>query len=126
MDIFSKVKPNININELSTDSLAYIGDAVFNLYVKLYYFKKTSVRKLHKNTHSIVNRDHQALLLDKILPLLTEEEFSYVKRGINSKGAGKYGNDPAYRKSTGFEVLIGFLYLKNEDRLYNLLTEVLK
>ncbi|MBT1247898.1 MULTISPECIES: ribonuclease III domain-containing protein [unclassified Thermosipho (in: thermotogales)] len=126
MDIFSRIKPNLNTNELSTDVLAYIGDAVFNLYVKLHYFKKTSVKKLHKNTQSIVNRNYQSLLLDKILPHLSEEEISYVKRGINSKGAGKYGNDPAYRKSTGFEVLIGFLYLKDEERLYKLLSEVLE
>ncbi|ANQ53192.1 ribonuclease III [Thermosipho sp. 1063] len=126
MDIFSRIKPNVNTNELSTDTLAYIGDAVFNLYVKLHYFKKTSVKKLHKNTQSVVNRNYQSILLDKILPNLSDEEFSYVKRGINSKGAGKYGNDPAYRKSTGFEVLIGFLYLKDEERLYKLLSEVLE
>ncbi|SHH36773.1 ribonuclease III domain-containing protein [Thermosipho atlanticus] len=126
MNIFEKVHPNVDIREIPTDSLAYIGDAVFNLFIKLSYFKKTSAYNLHKNTHSIVNRKNQAEILDALLPLLNEEELSFVKRGINSKGASKYGNDPAYRKSTGFEVLVGYLYLINQDRLYSLLKEVLK
>lgn len=126
MNIFEKIHPNLNVNELSTDSLAYLGDAVFNLFVKVLYFKNTSVKNLHKDSQLLVNRKFQATLLDKVLPLLNEEEKAFVKRGINSKGAGRYGNDPAYRKSTGFEVLVGYLYLTNQERLYNLLMEVLK
>jgi len=126
LNIFEKIHPNLNVNELSTDSLAYLGDAVFNLFVKVLYFKNTSVKNLHKDSQLLVNRKFQSTLLDKVLPLLNEEEKAFVKRGINSKGAGRYGNDPAYRKSTGFEVLVGYLYLTNQERLYNLLMEVLK
>lgn len=126
MNIFENIQPKVNVNELSTDSLAYIGDAVYDLFVKLLYFKNTKVKKLHKDTQDLVNRNYQAQLLDKLLPLLNEDELDYVRRGINSKGAGKYGNDPAYRKSTGFEVLVGYLYLTNQERLYLLLKEVLQ
>jgi len=126
LNIFEKIKLDIDIREIPTDSLAYIGDAVFNLYIKLYYFKKTSAYSLHKKSQNFINRKYQAEILNLLLPLLNEEESSYVKRGINSKGAGKYGNDPSYRKSTGFEVLIGYLYLTNQERLYELLKEVIK
>ncbi|MBO8160817.1 MAG: ribonuclease III [Thermosipho sp. (in: Bacteria)] len=126
MNIFEKIHPNINIREIPTDSLAYLGDAVFNLFIKLQYFKKTSAYNLHKKTQDFVNRKHQAELLDRIFPLLTDEEINFVKRGINSKGAGRYGNDPAYRKSTGFEVLIGYLYLTDHERLFELLKGVLE
>lgn len=126
MNIFEKIKLDFDIREIPTDSLAYIGDAVFNLYVKLYYFKKSSAYSLHKNSQNFINRKFQAQILDSLLQFLNEEELSYVKRGINSKGAGKYGNDPNYRKSTGFEVLVGYLYLTNQERLFKLLKEVIK
>ncbi|QTA37732.1 ribonuclease III [Thermosipho ferrireducens] len=126
MNIFEKLSPEIDPREIPTDSLAYLGDAVYNLYIKLYLFKKTSAYNLHKESQKLVNRKTQAALLDKLLPFLSDGEKTYVKRGINSKGAGKYGNDPAYRKSTGFEVLIGYLYLTNQERLDSLLKGVLK
>ncbi|MDK2886661.1 MAG: mini-ribonuclease [Thermosipho sp. (in: thermotogales)] len=126
MNIFEKIKIDLDVKEIPTDSLAYIGDAVFNLYIKLYYFKKASAYNLHKKSQNFINRKFQAEILDLLLPLLNEEELAFVKRGINSKGAGKYGNDPSYRKSTGLEVLIGYLYLTNQQRLYELLKEVIK
>ncbi|WP_448375787.1 Mini-ribonuclease 3 [Fervidobacterium sp.] len=111
---------------MSTDSLAYLGDAVFNLYVKLYVLKDLKVKELHKLSNKYVSREGQSKILNGIRELLTEEESAIVRRGINSKGARKHGNDRLYMESTGFEALIGYLYLTNKDRLLVLLKEGVK
>jgi len=115
--------PDVNPEEMSTDALAYLGDAVFNLYAKLYILVDTKVQKLHKNVTPVVSRQGQSKILGVIAPLLTEREKSIVKRGINSKGAKKHGNDRQYMESTGLEALVGYLYLVDKNRLAFLLKE---
>jgi len=121
LDIFPV--PQVNPIEMSIDSLAYLGDAVFNLYVKLHVLKDLKVRDLHKMSNKYVSREGQSKILNSIKDLLTEEESDIVRRGINSKGARKHGNDRLYMESTGFEALIGYLYLTNRKRLSFLLKE---
>lgn len=124
LDIFPV--PEINPIEMSTDSLAYLGDAVFNLYVKLHVLKNLKVRDLHRISNKYVSREGQSKILNGIRELLTEEESHIVRRGINSKGARKHGNDRLYMESTGFEALIGYLYLTDKERLSVLLKEGVK
>jgi ribonuclease-3 family protein len=124
LDIFPV--PQVNPIEMSTDSLAYLGDAVFNLYVKLHVLKDLKVRDLHRMSNKYVSREGQSKILNSIKDLLTEEESDIVRRGINSKGARKHGNDRLYMESTGFEALIGYLYLTNRKRLSFLLKEGIK
>ena len=124
LDIFPV--PQVNPIEMSTDSLAYLGDAVFNLYVKLHVLKDLKARDLHRMSNKYVSREGQSKILNSIKDLLTEEESDIVRRGINSKGARKHGNDRLYMESTGFEALIGYLYLTNRKRLSFLLKEGFK
>lgn len=116
----------VNADELSTDTLAYLGDAVYNFYAKLFVFQDVKVTQLHKMANKYVSREGQSKVLRSIYPLLTEKEISIVKRGINSKGAKKHGNDLMYKESTGFEALVGFLYITDRKRLAFLLKEGLK
>ncbi|MFN6992287.1 MAG: Mini-ribonuclease 3 [Fervidobacterium sp.] len=115
--------PKVNPEELSIDTLAYLGDAVFNLYAKLFVLQDVKVTQLHKMANKYVSREGQSKVLHSIYPLLTEKELSIVKRGINSKGARKHGNDLKYKESTGFEALVGFLYITDRKRLSFLLKE---
>ncbi len=116
--------PNVKLEEVSVDSLAYIGDAVYNLYIKLKIFKNMKLSDLNKLMNRYLSKHGQADALETIYPHLGEDELDYVRKGINSKGAKKHGNDPIYRKSTGFEVLVGYLYLTNKERLIEILEKI--
>ena len=105
--------------------LAYLGDSVWELFVRYrLIIRKYNVHHLHKHCVELVNAGSQARILKAILPLLTEEENEIVKRGRNAhpKHAAPRNQDPAdYAYSTGFEALIGFLYLTGrEDRILHL------
>ena len=114
--------PNSKIEEMPISTLAYIGDAVIELYFRLAYLKDVNTKTLAARVRKTVSKFGQAELLGRIWEDLTEEEMGVVKRGMNSKSAGRYGNDPLYRKSTGLETLVGFLFLKGRlDRLKELL-----
>ena len=115
--------PNVNPEEMSNDTLAYLGDAVFNLYAKLYVLADAKVQKVHSVATMLVSRQGQSKILSNILNLLDEKEKEVVRRGINSKGARKHGNDRQYMESTGLETLIGYLYLIDKERLSFLLKE---
>ncbi|WP_290854273.1 ribonuclease III domain-containing protein [Fervidobacterium sp.] len=123
-DIFPE--PSVNAEELSSDALAYLGDAVYNLYIKLCVLKDIKARDLHRLSNIYVSREGQSKALEKILPILTEKEKDIVRRGMNSKSARKHGNDRLYIKSTGFEALVGYLYLTDRNRLRFLLREGIK
>ena len=106
-------------------ALAYLGDAVYELIVRERVLKEGNrqVGKLHKESTRYVNAGAQADLIMKIEGLLTDEEIAIYKRGrnANAHAAPKNQDVVAYRKSTGFEALIGWLYLKgNMDRIHEL------
>ncbi|WP_241498731.1 Mini-ribonuclease 3 [Fervidobacterium thailandense] len=117
---------SVNPEEVSIDVLAYIGDAVFNLYAKLFVLRDTKVDRLHRGASRLVSRDGQSRLLGIIEPLLNEKELGVVRRGINSKGARRHGGDKRYMRSTGFEALVGYLYLTDRSRLKALLEVALR
>lgn len=127
-DIFSFTKTDPKL--LGGLSLAFIGDAVYELIVRNYILSKgeAKVSTLHKDSVSLVNADYQAEAADKLLPLLTEEETAVYKRGRNAHSAHtpKNKSEAQYHKSTGFEALIGYLYLKKDTkRLEELITVIL-
>lgn len=112
-------------------TLAYIGDAVFEVIVRTFLLEKgiKKVDHLHKEAIKLTSAEGQEKLHLLIEPLLTEEELTIFKRGRNSKTDRKAKNASlsSYRRATGFEALIGYLYLnKQRDRIHALLDSVLE
>ncbi len=108
--------------------LAYVGDAVQSLYVrqKLVLQHDLKAGELHKLASAVVNAHNQAALADKLFDTFTEEEKSVFLRGRNGKSHHKAKNQSGsdYRKATGFEAVIGYLYLiGNDERIAQLLGE---
>ncbi|MDO5541584.1 MAG: ribonuclease III domain-containing protein [Eubacteriales bacterium] len=109
---------DVDLREYSPLVLAYIGDDVYDLIIRTMLVKKSNiqVQKLHRKASAIVKAPAQAELIKKIYPLLTEEEEHVYKRGRNAKSYTKAKNASTvdYRKATGLEALIGYLYLKKD------------
>ena len=112
-------------------ALAYIGDSVFDLLVKTVLVSKDNKQafKYHKEAIHIVNAESQAGYIGLLEEKLTEQEMAIYKRGRNTKTHSKAKNASVgqYRKATGFEALIGYLYLNKEyDRLFELTRDCLE
>ena len=109
-------------------TLAYVGDAVYELYVRQNLIKQcTKVHHLHKLAVRRVNNNTQAALLEQILPELTPKEAAVAKRGRNAKSGQvpKNADVVTYRWSTGLEALVGYLYLsKEQERLAWVLAQI--
>ncbi|MBC5998124.1 Mini-ribonuclease 3 [Romboutsia ilealis] len=103
--------------------LAYLGDTVYESYVREYLIKKNinkKVNDLHKSAIKYVNAKAQATVIHAIEDELTEDEERVYKRGRNQKShtSPKNADIIDYKHATGFEALIGYLHLNNEsDRL---------
>jgi ribonuclease-3 family protein len=99
--------------------LAYIGDAVYELYVRKHLVRKALVPmpKMHRQAVEYVRATTQAMLVQEMDAFLTEAEKDVIRRGRNAKsGHGpKSANIIEYRYSTGLEALIGYLYLQGEE-----------
>ncbi|MFY9175152.1 MAG: ribonuclease III domain-containing protein [Peptococcia bacterium] len=112
--------------ECSSLVLAYIGDAVFELYVRMYLVAKGGVKvhNLNQDAANLVRASSQADFLRRLEPVLSEEEKDIARRGRNAKSGTvpKNADLQQYRIATGFEALIGYLFLdKQEERLQYLL-----
>lgn len=115
------------VNELSPLTWAYIGDAVYELYIREKLINETKLKphKLHIESIKHVKASAQAETLRKIEDMLTDEEKEIVRRARNTKNhhLPKNANVNDYMHSTAFEGLIGYLYLtKQEKRLEEILT----
>ena len=113
---------------LSPVVLAFVGDAVYSLYVreKLVINSDYSTGMLQKLTSGEVSAHGQNILLEKIQPLFTEKEISIFKRGRNAKKPSRSKNATIveYNNSTGFEAVLGYLYLTGQyERISQLLNE---
>ncbi|SHK85877.1 Mini-ribonuclease 3 [Hespellia stercorisuis] len=101
-------------------TLAYIGDCVYDLIIKSIVVSKGNkqVKKLHQETSSYVQASSQSLMMRAMQDALTEEEHAVYKRGRNAKSVSPAKNQSItdYRRATGFEALLGYLYLKKEYR----------
>lgn len=107
-------------------TLAFLGDAVYSLYVRDMIVSRGNVQvsKLHKRTADIVKAEAQSKAADAILPLLTDTEAQIYNRGHNAKteSHAKNASLKDYHKATGLEALFGFLYLKGDsDRIEELM-----
>lgn len=120
------IKDN-NPRQYSPLVLAFIGDAVFDLIIKTKIVNNGNapVNVLHRNTSKYVKASAQANLFRVIEENLTDEEFSVFRRGRNAKSSSvpKNADLMDYKVATGFECLIGFLYLNNEfERIIELVS----
>lgn len=103
--------------------LAFIGDAVYSLFVREKFALEKDVKsgKLNEMTSKIVQATAQAKLIDAVLPMLTQEEADIYRRGRNAKkpSHSKNAKISDYNKSTGFEAVLGYLYLVGDDERLN-------
>lgn len=99
-------------------TLAYIGDGVFEIIIRTILVKKGNcpVNQLHKRASSLVKAGSQSKMMEILEPFLTEEELAVYKRGRNahSPTMAKHATMADYRRATGFEALMGYLYLKED------------
>ena len=117
MDRFLSEK-NINPNELSPLTLAFIGDTVFDLLVRedIICGANRPANDLHNLAVKKVKASAQAEFAEKLMPNLSEKEMSVFKRGRNAKSGHlpKNASQSDYHMATGFEALFGYLYLTGE------------
>jgi len=136
MDLYHEIKEAYGLKDVKPEEvapliLAHIGDAVYEVVIRTIVLSKGNrpIEKVHKAATSMVNAGMQAQVAEKIMPLLSETELDMYKRGRNAKSGSKAKNASIgdYRKATGVETLIGFLYLKGEtDRILYLINEGIK
>ena len=120
---FEMNMPKQEIDAISNLGLAHMGDCVFEILVRAYLCSKgeKTVDKLHRDTIRMVKATSQAEFADKMLPLLTEEELAYYRRGKNSHvhAVPKSATPAQYAKATGVEALFGALYLMGRTERLN-------
>lgn len=104
----------MNYDLLSGADLAFIGDAYYELYIRNYVLHKgyTKLRDLHTHCVEYVSRTSQNKIILKLMEELTEEEKNIFRRGRNFDYKNKDGE---YVNASGFEAVIGYLYLKQEN-----------
>ena len=109
---------DMDLRTYSPLTLAYIGDGVYELIVRTVLVKRGNcpVNRLHKQASSLVKAASQSAMMEVIEPMLTEEEAGVYRRGRNahSPTMAKHATMSDYRRATGFEALIGYLYLKED------------
>ena len=117
---------NRDVKTYSPLTLAYIGDGVYDLIIRTILVSQGNcqTQKLHKRVSALVKAEHQSLMISLIEKLLTDEEYAVYKRGRNAKSytMAKNATMADYRRATGFEALMGYLYLTDQhDRMVELI-----
>lgn len=106
----------VDLRTYSPLALAYIGDGVFDLVIRTLVVERGNCppNKLHKRASALVKASAQAGMIERLLPDLTQEEEQIYKRGRNAKSytKAKHATVMDYRKATGLEALMGYLYLQ--------------
>lgn len=133
VNLLEKIKEAFAVKEMDIRSyspltFAYVGDAVYDLIIRTVAVGRANkaVSALHKKTSSIVKAKTQSDIIEVMMPHLTEEEREIYKRGRNAKPhtMAKNASVSDYRRATGFEALIGYLYLDGKfDRILELVKE---
>ena len=118
--------PDVDIKTYSPLALAFIGDGIFDLIIRTLVVGtgNTKASQLHKRTSQMVKAPAQSQMVETILPLLTEEEEAVYRRGRNAKSPtmAKNATMAEYRRATGLEALMGYLYLNNQfERIVELM-----
>lgn len=119
------------IDAISNLGLAHMGDSVFEILCRAWLCGHggLNVGKLHADTVRLVKAGAQAKFADAMLPILTEEELAYYRRGKNSHvhAVPKSSNPKEYAKATGVEALFGALYLAGRtDRVNEIFVTVME
>lgn len=117
---------NTDIRTYSPLTLAYIGDGIYELIIRTILVEKgnTQVNKLHQRASRLVKASAQSEMVESLKPYLTEEEMAVFKRGRNAKSftTAKNATMSDYRRATGFEALMGYLYLTEQwERMLELI-----
>ena len=115
-----------DIRTYSPLTLAYIGDDIYELFILTILVEKgnTQVNKLNQRANRLVKASAQSEMIEKLKPHLTEEEMAVFKRGRNAKSytMAKNATMSDYRRATGFEALMGYLYLTEQwERMLELI-----
>ncbi len=115
--------------QINPVTLAFLGDAVYSLYVRkqLVLSDSGKAADLQRAASKVVSAKGQSEFLEKVLPLLTEEETEIYRRGRNAKKAtkSKSASVAEYSRSTGFEAVLGYLHLiGEEERISFLLSQI--
>ena len=119
-----------DIRTYSPLTLAFVGDCVFDLIVRTVIVERgnRAPESLHKKKSAIVKAGTQSKMAEVLLDSLSEEEIAVYKRGRNAKSysVAKNASVSDYRRATGFEALLGYLYLQDkEDRIIELVKQAL-
>ena len=125
-EIIERTKSEAEVNTMSPLTWAYVGDSMYELFVRMRLVNNTKLKPhgLHVEAIKYVKAKAQADILSKIENELTEKELEIVKRGRNAENhhLPKNATVQEYMYSTGFEALIGYLYLtKQDERLEEIL-----
>lgn len=125
-EIIERIKTEAEVNTMSPLTWAYVGDSIYELFVRMRLVNNTKLKPhgLHVEAIKYVKAKAQADILSKIENELTEKELEIVKRGRNAENhhLPKNATVQEYMYSTGFEALIGYLYLtKQDERLEEIL-----
>ena len=128
MDFIELKRSNIDVNLMSPLIWAYVGDAVYEIFIRTYLVNNTKLKphKLHVESVKYVKAKAQAEILSRIQETLTEEERDIVRRTRNTEvhSSPKNADMVDYMYATAFEGLIGYLYLtKQENRLTDILNQ---
>ena len=126
MELIDIKRDESEINTMSPLVWAYIGDSIYELYIRMHLVNNTKSKphKLHIESIKYVKAKAQAEILQRIQDKLTDKEKEIVKRGRNAENhhLPKNATVQEYMYSTGFETLIGYLYLtKQDERLKEIL-----
>lgn len=136
MDFFGVLNEQLKLqpfkaNTYSPVALAYIGDSIYDLVIRTMVMNRgaKAVGRMHKEVSGYVNANAQANIYFKVSDMLTEEEQAAFKRGRNAKTGStpKNADLKTYKHATGFEAVLGYLYLKGDlNRIFELIAKGLE
>jgi len=126
MELIDRKNEKIEVDSMSPLIWAYVGDSVYELYIRMHLVNTTKLKphKLHIESIKYVKAKAQAEILERLMNNLSEKEKEIVKRGRNAENhhLPKNATVQEYMYSTAFEALIGYLYLtKQDERLKEIL-----
>ena len=134
--VFSAIRERFGIHDVdirtySPLTLAFIGDGIYDIVIRslVVGMGNTKAGQLHQHTSQLVKAHSQSVMMEYILPVLSEEEEAVYKRGRNAKSPtmAKHATMGDYRRATGFEALMGYLYLEDKfERILDLVEIGLK
>lgn len=114
------------LSQLSPGALAYLGDAIYELYIRRsYLFPAKRIHAYHRQVVAQVRAEAQAQQLEMLMPQLTPDELEWLRRGRNAvTGGSRRVEAQIYQQATSLETLVGYLYLTNPQRLLDLLNQL--